>query len=184
MNAREIAVAVMADRWQRSFCLPGYTPRNWWECDVFELTGAGFFREYEIKLSRADFKRDAEKDGWAGHWDPGEGRKNKHELLAQGDARGPVQFWFVVPEDLVTVDEVPEWAGLLYFRENKERRLWERPGYIVARKKAPRLHNTRLDPKVERHARGITYYRMHLTLGARPDLHCPEIDEVADGLGI
>jgi RNA polymerase primary sigma factor len=36
--------------------LPNYTPDKWHECDVFGVTRAGYFHEFEIKLTRADFR--------------------------------------------------------------------------------------------------------------------------------
>ena len=72
MNAERITAAILRERW-RKLRLPRYTPKGWWECDVFELTTSGYFREYEIKTSLSDFRNDAKKfkSGWAmidGHW--------------------------------------------------------------------------------------------------------------------
>ncbi len=47
MNENQIIQRIMAERYRRSTVCPRYTPTRWWECDVFELTEAGFFREYE-----------------------------------------------------------------------------------------------------------------------------------------
>ena len=48
---------------------------------------------YEIKVSRADFRRDS--------------------ALKQREARLYCdQFWYVTPKDLVSPDEIPDWAGL------------------------------------------------------------------------
>jgi hypothetical protein len=59
MNAREIQQRLIVERYRRGICVPNYTPKDWWECDVFELTPAGYFREYEIKMTVADFRADA-----------------------------------------------------------------------------------------------------------------------------
>lgn len=41
--------------------VPGYTPAGWWENDLFRLTKAGYWYEYEFKSSFRDFKKDFEK---------------------------------------------------------------------------------------------------------------------------
>ena len=121
MTAAEIGTALIRDRWRRNFCLPTYTPIGWWECDIFEVTAAGVFREYEIKLSRADFFADRRKEQpgkYLGR-DP-ETRQPlrgpagvKHDLLARGYPRGPQRFWFVAPEGILAVADMPLWAGLI-----------------------------------------------------------------------
>lgn len=62
MNENQIIQRIMAERYRRSTVCPRYTPTRWWECDVFELTEAGFFREYEVKISRGDFAADRLKE--------------------------------------------------------------------------------------------------------------------------
>lgn len=92
-----------------------------WEADLVSVTGAGFAHEYEVKISRSDFRTDA--------------KKLKHQRLLKADRykKDPtsVQFWYVVPAGLVSVDEVPQHAGLLEIRR----------GYIKLIKNAPRLHS-------------------------------------------
>jgi len=61
ITARDIQRALILPRYRQSTVMPNYTPRGWWECDVFELTKAEMFVEYEIKLSRADFRADRNK---------------------------------------------------------------------------------------------------------------------------
>lgn len=167
MTERDAINSIMQDRYARNFCLPRYTPRQWWECDVFEVTPAGMFREYEVKLTVADFRADTQKrtvkiippwdlpqgSGRACAW-PGE---TKHGLLAEGSPRGPSRFWYVTPKGLLTPEMVPAWAGLI---ELTEKSYWSRPmpQEVV---KAPQLHRQPVDSKVTDHARGICYYRMH-----------------------
>lgn len=50
----------------------------------------------------------------------------------------PNKFWFAVPEELVTVDEVPDYAGLMYVTES---------GEIKEIKKAPFIHKEKHDLK-------------------------------------
>lgn len=49
VTAREIQRHIMRQRFQKSFILHNFTPSQWFECDIFEVTGNGYFIEYEIK---------------------------------------------------------------------------------------------------------------------------------------
>lgn len=159
ISASDIVDVLVANRWRRNFVLPHYTPRSWFECDVYEVTEAGYFREYEVKTSRGDFFRDAAKkmpDSW--RWDgsvkvdlPG---RVKHQSLAARDVRGPARFWFVTPPGLVTVDELPDFAGLIEVGPSDRGRM---PTEREIRK-APQLHK---EPATVDHARGICYWRLH-----------------------
>lgn len=159
--------AILHGEWMKKFMLPRYTPKDWWECDVFAVTKAGYFTEFECKTTRSDFFNDSKKrDGGKHRWDNElvqmvqvRPPTNKHELLALGSPRGPVHFWYVVPEGLVTSLECPVWAGLLIVRENQN--------HTVELKAAPRLHRQKVAPEIMEHARSVCYYRMH---GAWRDL--------------
>lgn len=103
-----------------------------WESDLISVTNAGFVYEYEIKLTRADFKKDFEK-------------KSKHKVLQRilRPARGsPNYFSYVCPEGLLSIEEVPAYAGLIEIRPYNR---WH-SHYWVKRvvKKAPRLHKEKL----------------------------------------
>ena len=161
MTAWTIACNLMRSRWLRTFVLPGYTPALWWECDLFELTAAGYFREYEIKLSRGDFLADAVKQRSARwRWEHGQQVRSagvrKHDALALHDRRGPTRFWYVTPAGLIKPEEIPEWAGLLEVTQ-----LYGKLVRFKTTKEAPRLHQEKCDPKVIEHARSVCYYRYH-----------------------
>lgn len=159
MNAREIQRLLMFDRYRRSLVCPNYTPANWWECDIFELTEAGFFREYEIKLSTADFRADKEKR--RNDYNVRRGvlpQENKHDLLAARDVRGPTQFWFVTTPDVIPAGELPEWAGHILCIPNPQA---VRNIQIELVKDAPRLHREKANPKIKEHLESIFYYRFH-----------------------
>lgn len=146
----------MRDRYRRSFILSNYTPSGWWECDVFEISASGFFREFEIKLNRSDFKSDATKRKRRYDWKDGTNEDlMKHELLARRDPRGPTRFYYVCPEGVLTPEIVPEWAGLLITRMDRAK------VYILEAKSAPQLHRQKVSSKVQQHASGICYWRMH-----------------------
>lgn len=163
MNENLAVNYLLAGRWTRNFCMPRYTPRGWWECDLFEMTPARAFREYEVKLSVADFRRDRGKEReiyrtWAERDQP---RKflNKHSLIAAADPRAPSQFYYVTQEGLLDSETLPTWAGWieLYQSEGagKNAQYFER-----VRVKAPKIHGHKMaeDPEM---FMGTAYYRMH-----------------------
>lgn len=167
MTGRDIIRSMVRMRWREGFCLPNYTPGHWWECDVFEITKAGYFREYEVKVSRGDFFADAKKvrERWPDGWSPGAQKvtENKHDLLAAGSTRGPSAFYYVTPAGLLQPHEVPVWAGLIevaaHAPEMHCSTLIERE--VTA---APRLHREKISDDIRRHALGVCYYRMHEVL--------------------
>lgn len=84
------------------------------ECDVLSISKSNYIYEYEIKISRGDFKKDF--------------TKKKHEHIINENftrkKKGVIQynaanyFSYVVPVGLVSVEEVPDYAGLIYFNED------------------------------------------------------------------
>jgi hypothetical protein len=164
----------MRGRFRRGFCLPNYEPCGWWECDVFEVTAAGYFREYEVKLTLGDFKADRRKS--RRRWTVRNGRyeqldpEQKHELLAAGNTQGPSRFWYVTPPGMLFTQPVngyneeallPPWAGLM---EVDYRNHWWHAVEVV---KAPQLHREKIADKTLRHAQSICYWRMHELLRLR-----------------
>lgn len=126
---------------------PNYTPRGWWECDLWQVTKSGYATEYEIKITLSDFKNDARKqqvqyeknDGWKKY------TENKHDLLSAGCDRGPSRFFYCVPKSLVEQIEplLPDWAGLISFFPVEGWHL----SLARVRKDAPRLHRVKVDSK-------------------------------------
>lgn len=132
-----------------------------WESDKLFETKSGYIYEFEIKISRADFKNDfkhkkdkhiilegeekygdkylpkyyefLEENRKYGNWCEENFLKsaaNNPRYLVGGHKK-PNYFYYAVPTDLITVDEVPEYAGLIYVDENKN---------LTIKKKAPQLH--------------------------------------------
>ncbi len=152
MTEREIQNRLFWDVHTSLILMPNFTPPRWFECDLFAVTQAGYMREYEIKLSVADLRADKKKSqrsrdtGWQDEY--------KHDLLSRGDARGPKQFWFVVPEKLVLLaGEVPTFAGLLTVRDNRGRIM------LHEARPAPVLHKEKVSPKAIEYARKVCYHR-------------------------
>lgn len=75
-----------------------------WESDFFSVSESGYIYEFEIKISRGDFKDDFNKI-------------NKHQLLESTDPKTvlkkPNKFFYAVPRGLLTSTVIPEYAGLL-----------------------------------------------------------------------
>ncbi len=90
-----------------------------YEMDVFRRMKSGYVYEYEIKISRSDFKNDFKKhkSKRVGLYPNHQFEKEyKHECMSIG--RGDCnKFFFVVPENLIQPEEVPEHAGLIWLVE-------------------------------------------------------------------
>lgn len=91
-----------------------------WESDLIALTSSGYVVEYEIKLSRSDFRRDRSKD--------------RHALLlshfrSERERSGsvPSRFFYATTPGLVGADDLPEYAGLTYVSPNGIERQEEAP---------------------------------------------------------
>ena len=162
MTAREIERAVVARaRLHHEFVLPHFTPLHWFECDVFTLSKSDRFTEYEVKISRADFRADKwKRQSWRGRqWIAvTEMRPTKHKLLEQHDEGGPSRFYFAVPHCLVAVSELPEWAGLIYYDGNS----------LSVIKKAPLLHDKKTNHATRAKLFRSGYYRF-LDFYQRPE---------------
>lgn len=114
-----------------------FTSQTLMECDVISVSKTDYVYEYEIKISRSDFKADFKKD--------------KHRRIVEKqfilESRNenfhlvPNCFYFVVPENLVTAEEVPDYAGLIYMKENLT---------FEIIKKAPFIHKIRATDRLIR----------------------------------
>ena len=135
-----------------------------WESDKLIWTKTGYIYEFEIKISRADFKNDFKnkKEKHIILKGPTEEERfmpsfyqsyewNKHlynsiddckARIKPGDShlieshKKPNYFYYAVPERLIQPEEVPEYAGLIYILKEYH---YERQSYVIV-KKAPFLH--------------------------------------------
>lgn len=75
-----------------------------WESDFFSITELDYAFEFEIKVTKGDFKDDFNK-------------KEKHVLLESADPSGfyrkPNKFFYATPKNLLATSEVPSYAGLI-----------------------------------------------------------------------
>lgn len=107
-----------------------YVFSNSWESDYLALTKSGYLYEGEVKISRNDFKADFKKE-------------NKHLILEgkmpetapETPVLRPHYFFYAVPEGLVTVDEVPEYAGLIYMINHHPYYRWVKPAPCLHKEK-------------------------------------------------
>lgn len=111
-----------------------------WESDVLTITRSRLMYEFEIKLSRSDFKADFSKE-------------HRHKALTSS-FRGykPNRFYFVYPEGLVEDHEVPEQYGIYTFKITKEGRV-----YAVKRRRLGRLLTDKKFDRWERFAQKVYY---------------------------
>ncbi len=98
-----------------------------YEMDVFKLSKSGVLIEYEIKISKADFKNDFKKSWQEIKYDIDEENKlkttvhkqiTKHQDIETGNRCN--RFFFVVPDGLIDIEEIPEYAGLIYYDEEHD----------------------------------------------------------------
>ena len=139
-----------------------------WESDKLIWTKSGYIYEFEIKISRSDFKNDfkhkkekhivlastiardtakemqmslfEQKEQENNHWSREmlERRYGDIDAMAKGK-RMPNYFYYAVPTGMLEPDEVPPYAGLIYI--DSEYRYVKQSYRIV--KEAPQLHKTK-----------------------------------------
>ena len=105
------------------------------ECDVISISKSNYIYEHEVKISRSDFKADFKKEK---HKFMTERKSIKERLIKENNQMvrdiwylTSNYFYFVVPDGLISIEEIPEYAGLIYVSENLEFNII---------KKAPLIH--------------------------------------------
>ena len=103
--------------------MPNVYVGNWNECDALLVLKSGYVHEMEMTVSVSDFRADFKKSNRYKKGTTQYGYTTaidclKHDLLANGEGF-PNRFSFLVPEDMIGVDDVPDYAGLYYFRRYK-----------------------------------------------------------------
>lgn len=98
-----------------------------WESDLWIMTKSNITYEFEIKISKADFKNDFKH------------KTEKHALLENKTASliKPNYFYYAVPENLIKEEDVPEYAGLIYMKDIYP--------YFEIIKQAPKLTDSKYD---------------------------------------
>lgn len=101
----------------------------WHEADFVAVNKSMYVTECEIKISRSDFKADFKKE-------------DKHRGFIEKTSTVNY-FYYACPEGLIKVEEVPEYAGLIYITEGQ----WSSgvPRYTAwIQKKAPLMHKNKI----------------------------------------
>lgn len=130
-NKIQLTEKIIQDSLKRFLSQPRFRINNLyvfnWESDILFLTNSGYWYEIEVKISKSDFKADFKH------------KKSKHELvlLSKENTNKPNYFYYAVPKDLIPLEDIPEYAGLIYVDEN---------GSHEIIKKAPILHKVKNDP--------------------------------------
>src|ERR1044072_2998159 len=104
-----------------------------WEADFLSINKKLFLSEYEIKISRADFKAEVKK-------------RFKHRVLGYKNSKRKIRpnyFYYVTLEGLVKESEIPVYAGLVYVVET----LFAPPRIEIV-KRAPLLCKETIDQKL------------------------------------
>lgn len=104
-----------------------------WESDFFVQKQNGYAYEFEVKISRSDFFADKKKVDKHMILSSGKFMLKKHKYNEQSTCKAdrwivteeekehsfrPNKFFYVVPSGMITVDELPPYAGLYYYDEN------------------------------------------------------------------
>ena len=123
-----------------------------WESDKLIETRSGLIYEFEIKVSKADFKNDFKKknkhvilEGKETHIPTFDGLEPKYKERYEKNYlvshfKKPNYFYYAVPEGMIDKEDVPEYAGLIYvIPDDGEFKF----NYLKLVKMAPKLHNTK-----------------------------------------
>jgi hypothetical protein len=99
-----------------------------WESDFFCVSGSGYSYEFEVKISKSDFKHDFLKE--------------KHKWLSGGDGWKfiPNRFYYVVPDGIIDITDIPSYAGLILIGDKAT---GGSRGRII--KTAPLIHKRKFD---------------------------------------
>lgn len=91
-----------------------------WEIDVLSMNKSDYLTEFEVKISRSDFKADAKKRKWQFY-------EKRIETMVSN------YFYYACPKGLILENEIPVFAGLAYVSNDG----------IEVIKKAPLLHKAK-----------------------------------------
>lgn len=93
------------------------------EADFLRVTPTGYTAEFEVKLTVADFKKDAKKNI---------GGMPKYEYMQLG--LGANSFCYVMPQNVVDKVTIPKWAGLIIVKYDKLPKYGKDYGKIIGYK--------------------------------------------------
>ena len=167
-----------------------YVFKDDWESDFFIVQKAsGYCYEIEIKITRADFFADFKKrekheilktGKYSQRWQQHNRETNQWELMSKEVEYTfrPNKFFYCVPEGLISVNELPEYAGLMYAKDYTINTIKE--AKFIHREKL--MFETRLCDKFYWYWR-TTLFELTQTRIRNEELH-EEIKELKERLGI
>lgn len=142
MNERMIQNALFQFRVDHAVVVPN-VQMSWGESDLLSITRSGFICDHEIKISRSDFKADFGVSKARLHSIT---KALKHDALSMAASSRkaiPNYFIYVAPFEILTVHDIPPYAGLLVWHPSTWRTV---PfGRIELVKKPPRLHDGKIE---------------------------------------
>lgn len=116
------------------------------ESDLFGVRRSGLCDEFEVKISRSDFLADKKKfvrhreleakESGAFCWEDRANHpsyKQKHDALRNGDMCINY-FWYAVLDGVATVDDIPDFAGLIIILDNGRLQIKKAPKKLHSRK--------------------------------------------------
>jgi len=105
------------------------------ECDVISVSKSDYIYEYEIKISRADYKKDFIKEKHS------QMISENHTKIVKGEMMylSPNYFNFITPRGLISLEEVPEYAGLIYINEDLTFDIIKKPLLLHKNKATPQF---------------------------------------------
>lgn len=124
MTAKDVSAPIQKYFHQNGNTLQicGYSGFRFFYPDILIITKARLAIDVEVKISCSDFKADFKKHK---HWNF-ERRLFHHNYTSY--------FYFACPKDLIRLDEIPDYAGLIYVDGDK----------VEIVKKAPRLQSVKV----------------------------------------
>jgi hypothetical protein len=156
----------LTDR-QSSYVITNYFLGNW-ECDIMTLSKDNFTTEYEIKTSRADYKKDFEKccksfGAVNQKWSVIK-TDNKHEIISNGHRTN--KFFFVTPTGLLKKEEIPLHAGLIEIGKTYyDIEIIKNPKWLHHNKVSDKIFKDLIDKFYNRYM--FDYYRPKLFTGLK-----------------
>lgn len=148
MTANEIQHIIINSLAERSFQIFSTNTDSAlsFEADVIGINPNGYIYEYEVKLSRSDFKAEFRN------------KVHKHKMLSEKKATHEYavyekgkktlkmkthiqianRFYFACPTDLIKLDEIPSYAGLIYVSKSG----------VEIIKNAPLLHKNKANTRI------------------------------------
>ena len=105
------------------------------ECDVISVSKSDYIYEYEIKISRADYKKDFIKEKHS------QMIRENHTKIVKGEMMylSPNYFNFITPRGLISLEEVPEYAGLIYINDDLTFDIIKKPLLLHKTKASPQF---------------------------------------------